>query len=182
MTPQERDSLILSLQQVVYINARRVLFSTGRQVPFEELISAGWVGAIKAVDAFEPERGLLLKTLADHKIRGAILDYLREIDSLGRKHRRLVKSGELEAPRLCELAPGGSDHPRATDWQKQVEARLDVDKLLLVARLPAKSRILVERLDLQGGSQTKLAKELKIHPSRVSQLRTEALAALRAAA
>ena len=44
-------------------------------VEFDDLISAGAVGLIQTVDRFQPERGYQLKTLAEHRIRGAILDY-----------------------------------------------------------------------------------------------------------
>jgi RNA polymerase sigma factor FliA len=43
------------------------------------------------VDRFDPERGCLLKTIAEHKIRGALLDYLRHVDPLPRNIRRFQK-------------------------------------------------------------------------------------------
>jgi RNA polymerase sigma factor for flagellar operon FliA len=61
------------------------------QVELDDLVSAGILGLIQAVDRFRPERGCLLKTLAEHRIRGAILDYLRRLDPLTRSARRFVK-------------------------------------------------------------------------------------------
>lgn len=87
---ENRDELILShLPQVHYL-ARR-LHLRCPQVELDDLIQAGTIGLIQAVDRFDPSRGVLLKTLADHRIRGALLDYLRQIDPLPRNIRAFQK-------------------------------------------------------------------------------------------
>jgi RNA polymerase sigma factor for flagellar operon FliA len=52
------------------------------QVDVDDLISAGAVGLIKAVDDFDPARGAKLETYARYRIKGAILDELRRQDML----------------------------------------------------------------------------------------------------
>ena len=82
--PEERDRLIVEhLPQVRWIAARLQEKIQGR-VELDDLISAGAMGLIAAIDRFDPARNLQLKTYAEHKIRGAILDYLRSCDSLSR--------------------------------------------------------------------------------------------------
>jgi RNA polymerase sigma factor for flagellar operon FliA len=51
-------------------------------VDVEDLISAGTVGLIKAVDDFNPAKGAKLETYARYRIKGAILDELRKQDML----------------------------------------------------------------------------------------------------
>lgn len=60
-------------------------------VLFDELVSAGSLGLIDAVDKFDPERHVSLKTYAKHRIRGAILDELRSMDTYTRSMRKKVQ-------------------------------------------------------------------------------------------
>ena len=89
-TSAHRDELILSHMPQVELLARR-LHGRCPQVELDDLISAGTVGLIQAVDRFDPTRNLKLKTLAEHRVRGALLDYLRQIDPLPRNVRRFQK-------------------------------------------------------------------------------------------
>jgi RNA polymerase sigma factor for flagellar operon FliA len=52
------------------------------QVDADDLVSAGTVGLIKAVDDFDPAKGAKLETYARYRIRGSILDELRKQDML----------------------------------------------------------------------------------------------------
>jgi RNA polymerase sigma factor for flagellar operon FliA len=89
--PDERDQLILEhLPQVKWI-ARRLHQSIQGRVDLDDLISAGTIGLIAAIDRFDPVRQLQLKTYAEHKIRGAMMDHLRSIDILSRDDRRRTK-------------------------------------------------------------------------------------------
>jgi RNA polymerase sigma factor for flagellar operon FliA len=76
MTPPLREELILSHMPQVKLLAQR-LHRRCPQVELDDLISAGTIGLIQAVDRFDPARNLKLKTLAEHRISGALLDYLR---------------------------------------------------------------------------------------------------------
>jgi RNA polymerase sigma factor for flagellar operon FliA len=89
-TTSRREDLILTHLPQVELLARR-LHRRCPQVELDDLISAGTIGLIQAVDRFHPSRNLKLKTLADHRIRGAMLDYLRQIDPLPRNARRFQK-------------------------------------------------------------------------------------------
>jgi RNA polymerase sigma factor for flagellar operon FliA len=85
-----RDQIILDHLSQVELLARR-LHRRCPQVELEDLISAGTVGLIQAVDRFDPSRNLKLKTLAEHRINGALLDYLRQVDPLPRAVRQFQK-------------------------------------------------------------------------------------------
>jgi RNA polymerase sigma factor for flagellar operon FliA len=94
MTPSLREELILSHMPQVKLLAQR-LHRRCPHVELEDLISAGTIGLIQAVDRFDPARNLKLKTLAEHRISGALLDYLRHIDPLPRDVRRFQKQRDV---------------------------------------------------------------------------------------
>ena len=74
-------------------------------VTFDDLASAGTVGPIQAVDRFDHMRGLKFKTYAQHRISGAMLDFLRSEDRLSRTERNRVRqsSGIGVAPVTVSL-------------------------------------------------------------------------------
>jgi RNA polymerase sigma factor FliA len=99
-TLTHREQLILEHLPQVHLLARRAYDRCHRQVEFDDLFQAGVPGLTHAGDRFQPERQCLLRTLADHRIRGAILDYLRQLDPLPRSIRRFVRLGEEAELRL----------------------------------------------------------------------------------
>jgi RNA polymerase sigma factor for flagellar operon FliA len=90
-TALDREQLILMHLPQVRLLATRLHHRCPNQVDLDDLLSAGVVGLIQAVDRFKPERGYKLKTLAEHRIRGAMLDYLRKLDPLPRSVRRFIR-------------------------------------------------------------------------------------------
>ena len=100
-----REQLIVSHLSQVRLLAARLHQRCPHQVELEDLISAGTLGLIHAVDRFQPERGYKLKTFADHRIRGAMLDYLRQLDPLPRNIRSFTR--RLDAERLAFQAQFG---------------------------------------------------------------------------
>ena len=89
-TTINRDEMILAHLPQVELLAHR-LHRRCPQVELDDLIQAATIGLIQAVDKFDAARGLKLKTLAEHRIRGAMLDYLRQIDPLPRTVRQFQK-------------------------------------------------------------------------------------------
>jgi RNA polymerase sigma factor for flagellar operon FliA len=67
----EREALILSQLPQVELLARRQHRKWPR-IELDDLISAGTIGLILAVDRYDPSRNLKLKTLAERRIRGAL--------------------------------------------------------------------------------------------------------------
>jgi RNA polymerase sigma factor for flagellar operon FliA len=79
-SPEERERLILEHLPQVRLIARRIHERLPESVNVEDLISAGTIGLISAIDRFDPSLNVKLKTYAEYKIRGAILDSLRGLD------------------------------------------------------------------------------------------------------
>jgi|SRR5581483_3493277 len=90
-TALDREQLILNHLPQVRLLATRLRKRCPHQVELDDLISAGTLGLIRAVDRFQSQRGYQLKTFAEHRIRGAMLDYLRQLDPLPRAVRSFVR-------------------------------------------------------------------------------------------
>src|SRR5438132_229076 len=77
----QRERLLMDqLPQVRYI-ARRIHEHLPRHVPFEDLVHAGVVGLIDALHKYDQKKQVQFASYAKFRIRGAILDSLREKES-----------------------------------------------------------------------------------------------------
>ncbi len=92
---EEREMLILEHLPQVRIIARRIHERLPENVGIEDLISNGTIGLISAIDNFDASQNVKLKTYAEYRIRGAILDGLRSLDWAPRQKRRMGK--EIQA-------------------------------------------------------------------------------------
>jgi len=92
---EERERLILAHLPQVRLIARRIHERLPESVSLEDLVSTGVIGLIAAIDHFDPTHNVKLKTYAEYKIRGAILDSLRGLDWAPRQQRK--KSKMIEA-------------------------------------------------------------------------------------
>ncbi|HJR17798.1 MAG TPA: FliA/WhiG family RNA polymerase sigma factor [Gemmatimonadales bacterium] len=116
---EARDQLLARHLGLVHHVAREV----SRRIPsieIGELVSAGALGLMKALDSFDLGRGLAFSTYAVLRIRGAILDDLRSRDSTPRSVRMKRRKIESVATAL-EGELGRS--PTA----KELAERLDID-------------------------------------------------------
>ena len=107
LAPQERQRLLLeNLSEVRHI-ARRIHIRLPRYVLFDDLVQSGVVGLIDAVDKFDPTKNVQLRSYARFRIRGAILDSLRELDwgprLLRRQARRIERAHSDLASELGRL-------------------------------------------------------------------------------
>jgi len=76
----EREQMILEHLKQVESIAKRICRKIPACIELDDLVSAGILGLINAIEKFDPEHGVKLKTFAEHRIRGAILDSLRDLD------------------------------------------------------------------------------------------------------
>src|SRR2546427_11646913 len=86
-----RAAIINQYSYLVKITASRVCSSLPPSLERDDLVSAGVVGLIKAVDQFDTNRQVKFETYAIALIRGAILEMLREEDWVPRSVRERVK-------------------------------------------------------------------------------------------
>lgn len=90
-----RQFLVEQYVRVVKYVAGRMAIGLPHYVEYNDLVSAGLLGLIQAIDNFDHERGIKFETYAIPRIRGAILDELRSQDWFPRSLRRKAK--QLEA-------------------------------------------------------------------------------------
>jgi RNA polymerase sigma factor for flagellar operon FliA len=86
-----REQLILEHLPQVKLIARRIHERLPVSVSLDDLISTGVLGLISAIDRYDASHDVKLKTYAEYKIRGAILDSLRGLDWAPRQQRRRAK-------------------------------------------------------------------------------------------
>ncbi|MCF8067772.1 MAG: FliA/WhiG family RNA polymerase sigma factor [Desulfobacterales bacterium] len=89
-----RDEMIVRYAPLVKYIAGRISMRLPSSVLFEELLSAGCVGLIDAIDKFDTGRDVDIKTYAEYRIRGAILDELRSLDWYSRPMRKKIQDIE----------------------------------------------------------------------------------------
>ena len=104
-----RDDFIEGNLPLVHKLANRF---RGRGVEYEELYAAGCVGLVKAVDRFEPERGLCFSTYAVPVILGEIRRLFRDGGSV--KISRSLKELSVKAARLRDQLSANGE-PRISD-------------------------------------------------------------------
>jgi RNA polymerase sigma factor for flagellar operon FliA len=91
---EERERLILDHLSNVRWIAMRIHEKISGAVSLEDLISSGVIGLIHAVDSYDPKYNVKLKTYAEHRIRGAILDSIRGLDGIPAHKRKQLKNIE----------------------------------------------------------------------------------------
>lgn len=93
---QDQEKMILDQLGEVRFIARRIHDRLPRHVELDDLVHSGVLGLIDAVHKFDPGKNVQFKSYAKFRIRGAILDSLRELDwsprDLRKKARRLEEA------------------------------------------------------------------------------------------
>ena len=223
----DRERLILDHLPQVRLIARRIHERLPGSVSLDDLISTGIVGLISAIDNFDSKMNVKLKTYAEYKIRGAILDSLRGMDWAPRQQRKRVKQieatirvleqrlkrspgeeeiaaelklsteeyhewlidvrginlGSLEGSgneeEGCDLLRFVSDNEE--NWPSRLLERSELERLLAEAieRMPYVERTVLSLYYHEELTLREIAKVVKLHESRVSQLKSQAILRLR---
>ena len=90
----KRDEIILEHLPLVKAIAVRVHENLPVHVDLDDLVHAGILGLFDAVNKFDPEKQVAFSSYAKHRIKGAILDSLRQLDWASRDLRRRHKQVE----------------------------------------------------------------------------------------
>src|SRR4026207_1395356 len=91
MKATEREALIVDTLPLIRQIAHKMAMRLPSTLETRDLVNAGVLGLLDAIDKFEPERGVKFKTYAEVRIRGAILDSLRSLDWAPRSLRKKGK-------------------------------------------------------------------------------------------
>ena len=85
-----REFLVRRYIHLVRLTVGRIAVHLPAHIEDDDLLSAGALGLLGAIDRFDPDREVKFETFAITRIRGAILDELRKMDVLGRGTRERV--------------------------------------------------------------------------------------------
>lgn len=227
--PAARDALMLEHIRLVKHVVGQVMRLTSVDAEFDDLVSAGTIGLMNAVDNFDPSRGLAFSTFAAPRIRGSVLDDLRRRDhvprSVRRKQRELARTRE-KLSRSLGRSPSCEEMADELEieitvlwrWQRDIEQadqvsldrQVDTDNghttgalefiaasdgLAIEDRINQREEVAILRdeiLSLKEQERVVLSlyyfEELKLHEiatmlgvteSRISQIRSKAIANLR---
>jgi RNA polymerase sigma factor FliA len=222
----ERERLILEHLPQVRLIARRIQERLPENISLEDLVSTGVIGLISAIDNFDPAHKVKLKTYAEYKIRGAILDSLRGLDWAPRQKRRQAKQIEAAisaAEQRLQRTPGEEDVAEQLgitieeyhDWLVEIRGlniasleyagsedgkdllqyipdegerlpstlleRSELERLLAegIEDIPAIERTVLGLYYKEELTLREIAQVVKLHESRISQLKSQAILRLR---
>jgi RNA polymerase sigma factor for flagellar operon FliA len=95
-----RDALLRQYVPLVQRLAHHMIAKLPPNVEVDDLIQVGMIGLAEALSRYEPSQGVQFETFATQRIRGAMLDELREGDWLSRGSRKSQKDIERAVHRL----------------------------------------------------------------------------------
>lgn len=117
---KEREAMIVKYTYLVNHIANKMARRLPPSVMKDELLSAGYLGLIDAVDKYDTSKNVNLKTYAQYRIKGAILDELRSMDWYSRSMRKKVQNIE-KAVRKIE-----AEHKRTSN-ENEVAKELGIE-------------------------------------------------------
>lgn len=102
----KRKLMVRYLELVRYVAGRFAAQIKGRPQGLEQgdLMQCGLIGLLEAIDRFSPAQGVKFETFAAPRIRGAILDELRELDWVPRSVRAATRRADRAAQALSQRA------------------------------------------------------------------------------
>src|SRR5262249_45156583 len=115
-----RDRIVLEHLPLVKAIAIRVHENLPVHVDLDDLVHAGVLGLFDAANKFNPDKQVAFSSYAKHRIKGAILDSLRQLDWASRDLRRRHKQVEAATREL-------SISLQRTPTEAEVAEKLGVD-------------------------------------------------------
>jgi len=86
-----REKLILNSLPIVKRIAERLALRLPPHLDTEDLINAGIIGLLNAIEKYDPDKGTSFLSYASIRVRGAILEELRKLDFAPRRLRKLER-------------------------------------------------------------------------------------------
>jgi RNA polymerase sigma factor for flagellar operon FliA len=96
----DRDALIRQYSPLVRRLAHHMMAKLPASIQVDDLIQVGLIGLSEALTRFEASQGVQFETFATQRIRGAMIDELRENDWMSRGSRKSQKEIEVALHRL----------------------------------------------------------------------------------
>ena len=207
--PLEQDSQFFLHQNLVHAMAWRMHCRSRRHVQLDDLIAYGQIGLIEAIQSFDSSRNVRFTTFAWYRVRGAILDGMRQMSwfneqsyedgkyeseeasnkSVGletKKLRRKKRIGQSAAQETSSIrghvgTVSMSEVPSHDRSGEEVCLHRELLSFLrdLVGVLPEREASLIKGTFFEGRTLTEAAKRIGISTAWASRLQARTLADLR---
>jgi len=128
VSKEKRDKFVMDFLPLVKYVVGKFMIYLPSHIEQEDLIESGILGLIEAAERFDEDKNVKFKTYAFHRIRGAVLDYLRLQDWVPRSVREkdnLIK----EAFNVLEQKLNRTPYPEEIAEQLGISCR-ELDKML----------------------------------------------------
>lgn len=102
-TPAHREAVVLGAVPLVRSLIGKLTLPDHPLASREDLENAGLLGLLQALDNYTLERGTPFISYAYGRVRGAMIDYLRSIDVLSQKRRRLLGKAQHAVETLRQM-------------------------------------------------------------------------------
>ncbi|MDQ3808746.1 MAG: FliA/WhiG family RNA polymerase sigma factor [Chloroflexota bacterium] len=138
-----RDELAIKYAPLVKYVIGRMAISLPAAMDSDDVLSAGTVGLLHAIDRFDPDQGVRFETYALQRIRGAIIDSVRSLSPLSRGAGRRARL-------LDETTAGLAQRLGRAPTQDELARELGIDQAELGRMLLESAHVIVS-LDGSGG-------------------------------
>ncbi|MCX6112496.1 MAG: FliA/WhiG family RNA polymerase sigma factor [Proteobacteria bacterium] len=112
ITPKNQNQIIMEFSPLIKYLAHKVVAKSKYSVEVDEMVSYGVLGLIDAISKYDKSHDNTFKTYAEFRIRGAMLDYLRDQDFVPRSVRdkiKLLEKTRIELEKDLCRRPTGSE-------------------------------------------------------------------------
>ena len=100
ISKRNQNNIIMEYTPLIRFIAKKVVAKSRYALELDEMVSYGVLGLIDAIEKFDKTKDNQFKTYAEYRIKGAMLDYLRDQDSVSRSTREKMKTLEKATKEL----------------------------------------------------------------------------------
>ncbi|MFQ5705961.1 MAG: sigma-70 family RNA polymerase sigma factor [bacterium] len=131
--PELREQVVVQFLPIVKYVIGRMHLTVKNKAEIEDIHSAGILGLLHALEDFDVARNTKFKTYATWRVRGFILDYLRQIDFLSRTDRAKIRAIERV---IAELTQKYGREPSNQEIAQEIDVDLtEFNRLLELTQL-----------------------------------------------
>lgn len=169
--------IVLQHLPLVKMVASRLFNRIPPSVDFEDLVGYGVVGLVEALKDFDPAKKVKFSTFAFYRVRGAMLDGLRALDTVSRSIRKKIKTIESAVDTLTSSL--GRD-PEENEVARAVNMPVEEIRTVLQEAQRREVVALEEELQYKGipTAEAESNQSDQVEHKELIELMTEALKSL----
>jgi RNA polymerase sigma factor FliA len=141
-----RDELVVRYAPLVKYVIGRMAISLPGAMDSDDVLSAGTIGLLHAVDRFDPDQGVRFETYGLQRIRGAIIDTIRTLSPLSRGAGRRARQLDEKTAALAQRLGRGPT-------QEELAEELGVDQAELGRMLLESAHVIISLDGANSGSE-----------------------------